>query len=84
MELKKIFLMFIIFLSLGFSAFATTDDAIAYYSFDSMDVIGLNPLDLSGNENDGTGNSIITGVSGKLNEAFDLGQRIKKQLIPKG
>ena len=43
-----------------------------YYSFDDVNLSGSNPLDSSPNGNDGTSTSIVTGVTGIINEGFDF------------
>lgn len=60
------------FFLLSTSVFATLTDATFYYSYDDDDLSGSNPLDLSGNGNDGTNSGATTGVSGVINEAFEF------------
>ena len=62
--------MLIVLLSVGLVSSAL-DDAELYYSFDDDDLSGSNPLDLSGNSYTATNNGATTGITGKLNEAFN-------------
>lgn len=71
MNKKLLFgLVFLLLVSFA-SVFGALDDAEIYYSFDDSNLSGVNPLDLSGNGNDGTNSpSMTTGVTGVINEAF--------------
>jgi hypothetical protein len=51
---------------------AVLNDSVVYYSFDDSNLSGSNPLDLSGNGNDGTNNGATTGANGIINEAFSF------------
>src|SRR6056297_2720988 len=69
--MKRILLILVFIFSLfGVFADLTTDNQV-YYSFDDDSLSGSNPLDLSGNGNDGTNNGTTTGVTGILDEAFN-------------
>lgn len=53
---------------------ALADNIVLYYSFDDDDLTGTDPDDITGNGNDGTNvNNVPTGISGKINEAFQFG-----------
>lgn len=72
MKNKLLIILTIILLFSLTSAFATLDDATGYWTFDDVDLSGSNPLDISGNSNDGSNNGATTGVSGYWNQAFDF------------
>jgi len=55
-----------------------------YYSCDDADLTGSNPDDLSGNGNDGTNNGCTTGVTGKLNQAFNYNGSSNNVITPVG
>ena len=71
MKFNRIVGLCILALCLLSIANATTNDAILYYSLDNSDLSGSNPLDVSGNGNDGTntGNA-TTGQTGILKQSF--------------
>jgi len=60
--------MFLLVMS---TAFATLNDAKVYYSFDDSELVGANPLDISGNNITATNDGATTGVAGILNQQFD-------------
>lgn len=68
---KILFGLVFMFLLVMSSAFATLNDAKVYYSFDDSDLVGANPLDISGNNISATNDGATTGVAGILNEQFD-------------
>lgn len=81
--MKILFTFFFFLLSLSLS-FATLDDAELYYSLDNDDLSGSNPLDISGNGNDGTTTGATTGVTGILKEAFDFESSLNTNRISAG
>jgi len=70
--MKKILILMMFSLCLLSLGYSTTNDAQQYYSLDNSSLSGSNPLDLSGNNNDGTTVGATTGITGILNEAFDF------------
>lgn len=72
MNLKKLFLLFILLFNINFIyADLNIADQKAYYSFDDGDLSGNNPLDLTGNGFTGSNLGATTGVTGIINQSFN-------------
>jgi hypothetical protein len=68
--MKKILLLYLIFLLCSISGYAALNDADVYWSFDNNSLTGSDPDDLSGNGDDGNTNGATIGVPGILSDAF--------------
>jgi hypothetical protein len=60
------------------------DDAGTYYSLDDADLSGSNPVDLSGNGNNGTTTGATTGATGIKNQCFSFNGTSDEVSTPEG
>ena len=71
MDIRKILLFLLTTILLSSFASAALNDGVVYYSFDTADLTGNDPNDVSGNGLDGTNNGADINQLGIINTSFD-------------